>query len=153
MLASVDENDLKHALGGVVLEAAHLERALRAALSALVGSKYATVVAGHLTEAALIEDCRKITEYHTGPTEPVKQTVLSALAACDAARRKRNRIMHDVAVSARATDEVHRVADQLAGAAGSLNAAMTAAFGPTWARTEDQLREELGHDISTDPGS
>jgi hypothetical protein len=70
MLTSVDVNDLRHALGGVVLEAAYLERVLRAAFSALVGSKYAAVVDGRLMAAALIEDCEQITRYHTGITEP-----------------------------------------------------------------------------------
>ena len=54
MLIDVDVDELQHALGGVVLEAAYLERVLRAAFSALVGSKYAAVVDGRLTAAALI---------------------------------------------------------------------------------------------------
>ena len=61
MLVGVDVDELQHALGGVVLEAAYLERVLRAAFSALVGSKYAAVVDGRLTAAALIEDCERIT--------------------------------------------------------------------------------------------
>ena len=48
MLVGVDVDELQHALGGVVLEAAYLERVLRAAFSALVGSKYAAVVDGRL---------------------------------------------------------------------------------------------------------
>ena len=58
MLSSVDVDELRHALGGVVLEAAYLERTLRTAFSALVGSKYAAVVDGRLTAAALLEDLR-----------------------------------------------------------------------------------------------
>lgn len=46
MLSSVDVDELRHALGGVVLEAAYLERTLRTAFSALVGSKYAAAVDG-----------------------------------------------------------------------------------------------------------
>ena len=68
MLSSVDVDELRHALGGVVLEAAYLERTLRTAFSALVGSKYAAVVDGRLTAAALLEDCERITRYHTGLT-------------------------------------------------------------------------------------
>jgi hypothetical protein len=56
MLSSVDVDELRHALGGVVLEAAYLERTLRTAFSALVGSKYAAAVDGRLTAAALVED-------------------------------------------------------------------------------------------------
>jgi hypothetical protein len=58
-----------------------------------------------------------------------------------------------VTVTARATDEVERVAGQLAEAVDGLSATMTAAFGRGWAHAEDQLRQELGHDISADFGS
>jgi hypothetical protein len=44
MLSAMDVDELQHALGGIVLEAAYLERVLRAAFSALVGSKYAAVI-------------------------------------------------------------------------------------------------------------
>jgi hypothetical protein len=30
---------------------------------------------------------------------------------------------------------------------------MSAALGSRWALVEDQLRQELGHDLSVDPGS
>ncbi|HEY2263884.1 MAG TPA: hypothetical protein VGI96_14770 [Streptosporangiaceae bacterium] len=43
----MDVDELQHALGGIVLEAAYLERVLRTAFSALVGSKYAAVIDGH----------------------------------------------------------------------------------------------------------
>ena len=173
MLASVDTNELQYALGGVVLEAGYLERALHAAFSALVGSKYAAVVAGNLMEAVLIEDCQKITKYHTDLSEAMKQALLSALKACDEVRKTRNRIMHDawatrpggimvtlqanrdheVTITARTTNDIHQLADELGRAADNLNAAMTAAFGIDWSHVEDQLRQELGHDISTDSGS
>jgi hypothetical protein len=61
MLCCVDVDELRYALGGVVLEAAYLERTLRTAFSALVGSKYAAVVDGRLTASALIEDCERLT--------------------------------------------------------------------------------------------
>jgi hypothetical protein len=82
MLVGVDVDELQHALGGVVLEAAYLERVLRAAFSALVGSKYAAVVDGRLTAAALIEDCERITRYHTAITRPTKEEIETALRAC-----------------------------------------------------------------------
>jgi hypothetical protein len=53
VLVDVDVDELQHALGGIVLEAAYMERVLRTAFSALVGSKYAAVVDGRLTAAAL----------------------------------------------------------------------------------------------------
>jgi len=59
----------------------------------------------------------------------------------------------DVTVRARTLAEVRQLADQVATAADELKAAMTAALGPGWVLVEDELRQELGHDISTDPGS
>jgi hypothetical protein len=64
MLMSVDIDNLQHALGGVVLEAAYLER---------VDSKYAAVVDGRLTAAALIEDCERITRYRADIPEAAKE--------------------------------------------------------------------------------
>jgi hypothetical protein len=170
----MDVDELQHALGGVVLEAAYLERTLRAAFSALVGSKYAAVVDGRLTASALIEDCERLTRYHTGIPPTVKEAVLAALRACHEANRERNRVIHDtwatrpgtvmvtlqggrasheVTVTVRALAEVRQLADQIASAASALRAAMTTALGPDWDRVEDELRQELGHDISADPGT
>jgi hypothetical protein len=158
----------------VVLEAAYLERVLRAAFSALVGSKYAAVVDGRLTAAALIEDCERLTRYHTGISQPAKDVLLAALRACHEANRERNRVIHDtwatrpgnvmvtlqggrrahdVTVSVRTLTEVRQLADQLSDAASGLKVAMTTALGANWVLVEDQLRQELGHDISADPGS
>lgn len=60
-----DVDELRHALGAVVLEAAYLERMLRAAFSTLLGSKYAALVDARLTVAALIEDCQRITRHRS----------------------------------------------------------------------------------------
>ena len=173
MLTSVDVDELRHALGSVILEAAYLERVLRAAFSALVGSKYAAVVDGRLMAAALIEDCERITRYHTGITEPAKDALLTALRACRQANTERNRVIHDtwatrpgsvmvtlhderrshdVTVTARTLAEVRELADQVADAADGLRTAMTAALGTGWALVEDQLRQELGHEVRIDPG-
>ena len=64
-----------------------------------------------------------------------------------------SRKSHDVMVTARTLAEVRQLADQVANAADELKAAMTNALGSRWALVEDQLRRELGHDISADPGS
>jgi hypothetical protein len=173
MLTTVNADELRHALGGVVLEAAYLERILRAAFSALVGSKYAAVVDGRLTASSLIEDCERITRYHTGMAEPAKEALLAALRACRQANRDRNRVIHDtwatrpgsvmvtlhderrshdVTVTARTLTEVRRLADQVADAADELRAAMASALGAGWALVEDQLRQELGHEVRADPG-
>jgi len=58
-----------------------------------------------------------------------------------------------VTVTARTLAEVRQLADQVAEAAEALKAAMTQTLGSGWERVEDQLRRELGHDISTNPGS
>jgi hypothetical protein len=168
MLADVDVDELRRALGGIVLEAAYLERTLREAFSALIGSKYAAVVDERLMASALIEDCERLTRYHTSLPEQVKEAVLAALQSCHQANRERNRVIHDtwatrpghalvtlhggrrshdVQVTGRALAEVGQVADRLADAADDLAAAMAGAFGPGWAGVEDQLRGELGHDL------
>ncbi len=103
-----------------------MERVLRRVFSALVGSKYAAAVDGRLTASALIEDCEHITG---------------------------ERRSHEVTVTARPLAEVRQLADQIANAAEALKAAMTEALGAGWELVEDQLRRELGHDISIDPGS
>jgi len=174
MLASMDVAELQLALGGVVLEAAYLERILRAAFSALLGSKYAAVIDGRLTVSSLIEDCEQIIKHSTGLPESAKEALRTALRACHEANRARNRVIHDtwatrpgdvmvrlqgsrksheITVTVRTPAEVYQLADQVAQAAEDLKAAMTAAFGPDWVRIEDQLRQELGHDITADPGS
>jgi len=174
MLIDMDVDELQHALGGIVLESAYLERVLRTAFSALVGSKYAAVIDGRLTAAALIEDCEQITEHHADISESAKDALLAALRVCHEANRERNRVIHDawatrpgnvmvtlqggrkshdVTVTARTLAEVRRLADQIADAADELKAAMNTAFGSGWVLIEDQLRQELGHDIIADPGS
>jgi hypothetical protein len=170
----MDVDELRHALGGVVLESAYLERGLRAAFSALVGSKYAAMVDARLTVAALIEDCERITRHHTDISGPERDGLLEALKACHEANRDRNRVIHDawatrpgnvmvtihgsrnshdVMVTVRTVAEVRQVADRVADAADELKAAMTVALGPGWVLVEDQLRQELGRDIGADPGT
>jgi hypothetical protein len=174
MLIGVDVDELQHALGGAVLEAAYMERSLRAAFSALIDSKYAAVVDGRLMAAALIEDCEQIARYHTDLPGSAKQALLAALRTCREANGERNRVIHDtwatrpgnvmvtlhgdrkshdVTVTIRTLTAVRQLADQIASAADELTVAMTAALGPEWALVEDQLRRELGHDISADAGT
>ncbi len=156
-----------------MLEAAYMERVLRVVFSALVGSKYAAVVDGRLTASALIEDCERLTSYHTEIPAPAQDVLLTALRDCHEANRKRNRVIHDtwaarpgnvmvtprsergsyqVTVTPRTLAEVRQVAGRVAEAAEGLKAAMTGALGSGWELAEDQLRRELGHDISTHPG-
>jgi hypothetical protein len=167
----MDVDELQHALGGVVLEAAYLERVLRAAFSALVGSKYAALVDAHLTVAALIEDCERIARQHADISGSERDGLLEALKACHEANRDRNRVIHDdwairpgsvtvalhgsrnsrdLAVTTRTLAEVRQAADRVADAADEVKDAMTAALGPGWVRVEAQLRQELGRDIGAD---
>ena len=173
MSSDMDVDALQHALGGVVLESAYLERVLRAAFSALVGSKYVAVVDARLTVAALIEDCERIARYHTDISDPDRDRLLETLKACQEANLLRNRVIHDawatrpgnvtvtlhgsrnshdVKVTMRTLAEVQQTADRVADAVDEVKAAMTAALGPGWILVEDQLRQELGHNISADPG-
>jgi hypothetical protein len=174
MLGDMDVDELQRALGGIVLESAYLERVLRVAFSALVGSKYAAVIDGRWSAFALIEDCEQIVKYHTGIPELTKEKLAVALKGCHEANRQRNRMIHDawatrpgdvmvtlqgggrshdVTVRARTLVEVRQIADQVEAAADELKAAMTDALGPDWVLLEDELRQELCHDINVDPGS
>jgi hypothetical protein len=173
MLAGVDVDELQHALGGVVLESAYMERVLRAAFSALVGSKYAAVVNGRLTASTLIDDCRRLTGSRMNVPAHAKDVVLAALEECHEANRQRNRVIHDgwatrpgdvmvtrpgrrvsheVTVTARTLAGVRQLADQVANAADALQAAMTEALGSGWALVENQLGQELGQDVGAEPG-
>jgi hypothetical protein len=167
----MDVDDLQHALGGVVLESAYLERVLRAAFSALIDSKYAALVDSRLTAATMIEDCERITRHHTDIPGVDKERLLAALKACHQANSHRNRVIHDawatrpgdvmvtlhgspdardLTVIVRTPAEVRQVADRLADAASDVKAAMTAAFGLEWDLVEDQLRRELGRDVGAE---
>jgi hypothetical protein len=95
MLTDMDVEELQRALGGVVLESAYLERVLRAAFSALVGSKYAAVIDGRMTAHGLIEDCQHIVREHTDIVEAAKAQLTEALNACAVANTGRNRVIHD----------------------------------------------------------
>ena len=150
-----------------------MEGVLRAAFSALVGSKYAAVVDGRLTASTLIDDCKRLTRYRMDIPAHAKDVVLAALEECHEANRQRNRVIHDawatrpgdvpvtlparqisheVTVTARTLGRVRQLADRVASAADALKAAMTEALGSGWVVVENQLRQELGHDIGADPG-
>jgi hypothetical protein len=166
-----DLDELRDALGAVVLEAAYLERVLRAAFSALVGSKYAVLVHARLTVTALIEDCERLARLRTDISDPHRHGLLEALKACHEANSDRNRVIHEVwetqpgtamvmpdsnrnthdaMVTARTPDEARRVADRVGDAAHDVKTAMTAALGPGWVLVEGELRKELGHDVDAD---
>jgi hypothetical protein len=167
----MDLDELKHALGSVVLEAAYLERVLRMAFSALIGSKYAAVVDARLTVVTMVEDCERLARHHTEIARPDRDRLVEALKSCRDANSARNRVIHDagatrpgnvrvtmpggpspheVTVAVRTAAEVQRVAGRLAEAAEQVRAAMTATLGSDWVVVEDQLRHELGRDVGDD---
>ncbi len=166
MLAGVDARDLQRAIGGIVLEAAYLERVLRAAFSALIGSKYAAVIDERLSAFALIEDCRQIAQVHTDIGASERAELIKSLRACEAVNHERNRVIHDacairaadVAVAPQSQCPPHEVtftdrtisdlddlADRIGSTADELSAAITAALGPASLRIEDQLRQETDY--------
>jgi hypothetical protein len=168
---NVDE--LQHALGGIVLESAYLERVLRASFSALAGSKYTAAIDSRMMAHALIEDCHHIAKVHTDIAEPARAALLEALDACDAANRKRNRVIHDawayraddvmitlqsqrdsrdVTIVARTLGELTELSGQIRSATAALAAAVTSALGPDSMRIEDRLRLELGHAVNSEIG-
>ncbi len=173
MLGAMNVDDLRHALGGIVIEAAYLEQVLRASFGALTGSKYTAAIDGRMMAHALIEDCRHIAKVHTDITEPARAVLLKALDDCDAVNRKRNRVIHDawaycggnvmitlqdqrdsqdVATAAGTVDELTDLAGQIGAAAANLGATVTNALGPDSMRIEDQLRLELGHPVNAEIG-
>jgi len=159
MLAGMDASDLQRAIGRVVLEAAYLERVLRMAFSALMGSKYAAVVDNRLMASALIEDCRRIAEVHSGVSAAEREALITSLRQCELVNHARNRAIHDdwacrpgnvvvtlqsggssheVTVTAQTVSEVDELADRIGSAADQLAAAVAAALGPDNLRTADQ---------------
>jgi len=68
-----------------------------AGASAAVRSRWpdAGEVPPWLLAAALIEDCERITRYHTGIPELAKDALRAALRACHEANKERNRVIHD----------------------------------------------------------
>ncbi len=174
MICGMNLDELQRALGGIVLAASYMERVLRAAFSALMSSKYAPVVDEHLSTHNLIETCEHIVDVHADISDDAKAQLAAALKACTAANTKRNRVIHDawalrpgdvvvtlstvqatqdIEATTRTLPDLQQIADDLGNAADELAAAVTASFGPEGMHVEDELRLELGHDITTDSGS
>ncbi len=148
------------ALGRLVEMAAVLEIALRMAFCALIGSRYAAVVAGDQETHWLIENCEAITRHRGDLAEAERETIRAALRSCRDANRDRNRLVHDAwgtdadgapaavrsergsyPITGRAwtTAEIQAVADAIAGAQRALLAAIEGALGPGSMRTAEQL--------------
>jgi hypothetical protein len=169
MLAGMDARDLQRAIGGIVLESTYLERVLRTAFSALIGSKYAAVIGGRLMASALIDDCRRVAEVHSGIGASERAALITSLHHCESVNHARNRVIHEdwasapgdvkvtlqsgpssheVTVTAKTVSELDELADRIGSAADQVAAAVLAALGPGSLLIEDQLRQELGHDVA-----
>jgi hypothetical protein len=83
------------ALGQVVERAAVMEIALRMAFCALVGGRYAAVIAGSQETHWLIENCDAVVRQHDELPGEQRNAVRAALQACRQANRDRNRLVHE----------------------------------------------------------
>jgi hypothetical protein len=88
-------DDRYSALGQVVETAAVMEISLRMAFCALLGSKYAAVVASSQETHWLIENCEALTRHHQELREDHRSAIHQALRSCREANRDRNRLVHD----------------------------------------------------------
>lgn len=150
-------------MGLMVQMAALSEVSLRMAFCALMGSKYAAVVAGGVEAGWLIDHCEALAREHHELLEADREAILAALTGCRTAFRDRNRLMHDVMVprpgGVSATVRSHRrsyqveavprppgyirgVADALTHAQHDLLSAIEDALGPESLHLAEQLRQE-----------
>jgi hypothetical protein len=161
------------ALGEVVLESAYLERLLRCVFTALVGSKYAAVVAGGKDAGWLIDHCKALAKVRRDLGEPDFGQLMDVLSRMGAAFEQRNRVIHDahafrpgqltvtlqskrsshdIVVTKRPVGEIEAIADEMGNLADELKTAAAAALGPNCLALENTVRLQLGHDIETDVG-
>ncbi len=99
-------------LGSITEESAILERIPEAAFCALVGSKFAVVIASLQNAEWLIQHCRALADAHRELSDSQRGAILCALTACTAAAQRRNGLLHailaqgDVGTSAEAADRL-----------------------------------------------
>lgn len=89
------------ALGQVIELSVSMESRLRPAFCALVGSKYAAVVAGGQAADWLIEQSKALTDAHHEMPDVDRQAIKAALNRCKAANEQRNHLAHSVAIGLR----------------------------------------------------
>lgn len=89
------------ALGEVIELSATMEWRLRQAFCALVGSKYAAVVAGGQAADWLIEQSKALADAHREMPDVDRQAIKTVLNRCKAANEQRNHLAHSVAVGLR----------------------------------------------------
>jgi hypothetical protein len=84
------------AIGTIAEFSAGMEWYLANAFCALLGSKYAAVVAGGQGADWLIENCRALVNVHRELTEAQRTEICDALTDCKEANRQRNILVHSL---------------------------------------------------------
>ena len=97
------------ALGSVITAAGAMEDLLRDAFCALVGSKFAAVVAGGQAAAWLIGYCEALVEAHAELPETRRQSVKAALQLCRSANERRNQLVHGAKTMSTEPDDAFEV--------------------------------------------
>ena len=153
-------------LGLIVDKAAHMDRVLEQAFCALVGSKFARVVASSQNTSWLIEHCVALTDAHLELDAQKRGAIKDALAACKRASEKRNELVHAIiagvalggdpetvhvirsarkshktAISERTLEDLGSVVGALGSADGALGSAIRDALPDSWGLWQ-QLPEE-----------
>jgi hypothetical protein len=150
-------------IGMIVGQGAMLDRALEQAFCALVGSKYAAVVASAQSTSWLIDHCAALAKARADIADVQRRAIKTALRACERASKRRNdlvhamvahggldvvmavmadRMTHKVTVKPWTLDELRGVAGELARAHHGLMNAVEAAVGPQSLQLWYQLRQE-----------
>lgn len=101
MASAADHTQRLTALGHVIELSVTMESRLREVFCALVGSKYAAVVAGGQTADWLIEQSKALADAHHEMPDAGRQAIKVALNRCKAANEQRNILAHSVAVGLR----------------------------------------------------
>lgn len=83
-------------VGLVVGQGVMMERILEQVFCALVGSRFAAVVAAGQNVDWLIGYCKDLTKAHSELDEEDRQEILGALAACRVANKRRNEVVHSI---------------------------------------------------------
>jgi len=81
-----------------------MEHALRTAFCALVGTKFAAVVAGGQSVAWLNGECEALADAHAEMPDDKRQAIKDALSLCKTASERRNILVHGVKTYSREGD-------------------------------------------------
>jgi hypothetical protein len=73
-----------------------MDRALEMTFCALVGSKFAAVVAGGQNTSWLVDYCRALVKAHAELSDAERKAVTDALTACQAEADKRGVLVHSI---------------------------------------------------------